>query len=166
MVEAVATPEGKQVSVESRIVQEVAERATSRAARSVVRQLRAMTEPLMSGEDSGLANVWEEVCVQVQVEHSFHWGAYVATMGQFANEAIERMHHHERCALWLETQQGADWATDVEERSVAGEQGVDQSPTYRHEDLVELITQATCDLAANWSNPRIRSHNERSMMRD
>ena len=31
---------------------------------------------LQSGEDSGLRNVWEEICVQVQGEFSYFWGIH------------------------------------------------------------------------------------------
>jgi hypothetical protein len=35
---------------------------------------------LMSGEDSGLQNVWEEICVQKQVDYSMYWDAYENTI--------------------------------------------------------------------------------------
>jgi hypothetical protein len=31
---------------------------------------------LLSGDNSGLKNVWEEICVQTQKEESFHWNVY------------------------------------------------------------------------------------------
>jgi hypothetical protein len=34
----------------------------------------------LSGEDSELETVWEEICAQVQGEYSFYWDAYVETM--------------------------------------------------------------------------------------
>lgn len=35
---------------------------------------------LLSGSDSPLKNVWEEICVQVQTEYSYHWSAYESTI--------------------------------------------------------------------------------------
>jgi hypothetical protein len=50
----------------------------------VICQLEIMTDKnmLQSGEDSGLKNVWEEYCVQVQDEESFLWEAYRHTISQ------------------------------------------------------------------------------------
>lgn len=43
----------------------------------------------LSGEDSVLANVWEEICAQVQSEYSFFWDAYVETMVTFLRGFLE-----------------------------------------------------------------------------
>jgi hypothetical protein len=50
----------------------------------VICQLEIITDKnmLQSGEDSGLKNVWEEYCVQVQDEESFLWEAYRHTILQ------------------------------------------------------------------------------------
>jgi hypothetical protein len=57
--------------------------------RSVIRQLIGLKDSsmLLSGDDSGLANVWDEICIQVQYEHSFYWSAYEETINNLiANE--------------------------------------------------------------------------------
>ncbi len=38
----------------------------------VMRTLRSI-KLTMSGDDSGLLNVWDEICVQAQYEQSFYW---------------------------------------------------------------------------------------------
>jgi hypothetical protein len=45
---------------------------------SVIRNLKKIKgdDLLLSGDNSGLKNVWEEVCVQTQKEESYHWNAY------------------------------------------------------------------------------------------
>lgn len=58
------------MSTHSQFVRRIAERATARAVHLVIRRMRALDKSLLSGEDSGLCDVREEVCVQVQVEHS------------------------------------------------------------------------------------------------
>lgn len=47
---------------------------------------------LLSGEDSGLKNVWEEICVQVQDEYSFYWESYEDTIRNFIEEVISKQH--------------------------------------------------------------------------
>lgn len=37
-------------------------------------------EGLQSGDDSGLQTIWDELCVQAQVEYSVVWDAYEDTM--------------------------------------------------------------------------------------
>ena len=53
-------------------------------AKKVVTELRKLRgeEFLLSG-DSGLKNVWAEICSQVQREQSSYWDAYVNTMENF-----------------------------------------------------------------------------------
>ncbi len=43
----------------------------------IISQLKIMKdECLLSGDDSGLKNVWEEICVQVQGDMSMYWEIY------------------------------------------------------------------------------------------
>ena len=46
--------------------------------RSVIGNLKKLKgdDLLLSGNDSGLKNVWEEICVQTQKEESFYWNVY------------------------------------------------------------------------------------------
>lgn len=150
--------------VYSAIVEDVAKRATARAVRLVMRRMREVQDARLSGEDSELANAWEEVCVQVQGEHSFYWSAYLATMKQFAVEAADRMSYHDWCAVWLQTDDGRQWVSDIESGVLSGDTDVDHLPRYCAEDVAVYITDATCDLAASWSNPRIRAYAERSLL--
>lgn len=87
-------------------------------------------------------------------------------MSQFASEAIDRMAHGDRSAIWLQTAQGERWEDGIEHRRESGDTTIDDGPTYNNNGVVDYIVQGTCDLAANWSNPRIREYNERSTMRD
>lgn len=43
---------------------------------------------LLAGEDSGLQNVWEEICVQVQDDYSFHWDAYENTIDNYIDTSL------------------------------------------------------------------------------
>ena len=55
---------------------------------SIVANLRAIPVKL-SGDDSPLADPWEEIKSQVHEELSYYWSAYVDTMQQFIERAIE-----------------------------------------------------------------------------
>ena len=54
----------------SEIVSKLGASVLDRLVRGVVRDLQAMKDGLQSGDDSGLANIWDEVCVQVQYQES------------------------------------------------------------------------------------------------
>jgi hypothetical protein len=43
---------------------------------------------LLSGDDSGLTNIWEEICVQVQDEYSEYWEVYKDTIKDFIETEI------------------------------------------------------------------------------
>lgn len=61
-------------------------------AKDVIKDLMSLNDKnmLLSGYDSGLKNVWEEICVQVQDEYSFHWDAYENTIENCINSSISK----------------------------------------------------------------------------
>lgn len=124
-------------------------------ANHVSRQLMAMTSPLMSGEDSGLKNVWDEICVQVQDEHSVFWSAYVDVIEGCILAELEPLKRLELDALWLCTEQGLEWAFEErsEPRPFPGH-SLDEITTY-------ILDEHLLPMAAYWSNARIRRYMER-----
>lgn len=50
----------------------------------------------LTGEDSPLGDVWEEIKYQVQVEESHSWEVYEVTMMAFIEGAVEVMKPEER----------------------------------------------------------------------
>jgi hypothetical protein len=55
----------------------------------VVADLRRIP-PMLSGDDSDLADAWEEIKYQVQGEHSFIWPAYLDTVKGAIDGAVAR----------------------------------------------------------------------------
>jgi hypothetical protein len=70
----------KRVLTEPTIVMELADEICRRIARRVMRALQGMTGHGLSGDDSGLKNTWDEICVQIQFEQSIFWDAYEYTV--------------------------------------------------------------------------------------
>jgi hypothetical protein len=62
---------------EEGIVAAVADAAAKRICRRTIRHFQAIKAEL-SGDDSGLATVWDEICVQFQDESSILWEFYDA----------------------------------------------------------------------------------------
>ena len=79
---------------------------------AVIADLQALTENLQSGDDSGLTNIWEELCVQVQGEESVDFELYVDIVDDAIEASLKKIGKSEVLALWLSTEEGWDWACD------------------------------------------------------
>jgi hypothetical protein len=143
----------------SQVVHQLAEHVALRLTRRATRDLQRMTEHLGIGDDSGLTNVWEEICVQVQFQESVMWDVYVETANTLLAGDVENLLPHEREALWLQTPEGVDW--DCED-----EADRDAYPVL-NDDVVEYLWRDyLLPEADRWSNRRIRAHLDRAMATD
>jgi hypothetical protein len=60
----------------------------------IIKQLQELKDDaLLSGEDSGLENVWEEICAQLQRGPSFEWQMYVLTVEGIIDEELNKLPH-------------------------------------------------------------------------
>lgn len=132
------------------IVIQLARESVSRAARRAIRRLQMDTESRASGPNSGLGNVWDEICVQVQFQESVFWSAYEALVRDLVAREVEAMPRLELSAIWLETQQGSDWECEHGDSSSA-------IPVFG-DDVTDYIVRHVMSTAADWSNPRIRAY--------
>ena len=92
-----------------RVVSEHARALGSRIGLLVASDLKRMREPLLSGDDTCLTSVWEEICVQVQGEESHFWGAYAQIMRDQVLARLQEVSRPELEMLWLRTESGWDW---------------------------------------------------------
>ena len=65
---------------------------------SIVRAIRAIPVKL-SGDDSPLADPWEEIKEQVQHEMSFFWQAYLDTMTAFIEGTVDSLSQEDRITV-------------------------------------------------------------------
>lgn len=131
-----------------RIVADLALHVTRRVTGTIVRSLQRMTDT--TSGDSGLVNVWDEVCVQVQLEESVLWFAYEETVRGFAESQVKGLTPFELRALWLQTEAGIDWSCSAE-----GEAG---KPPAIVDDVVRALMTDVWSVASDWSNSRIRAY--------
>jgi len=61
-----------------------------RVAEEAIDALKDIKETL-SGEDTGLLNIWEEICVQVQYEHSFFWDEYDEIARSIVTDIVSKL---------------------------------------------------------------------------
>ena len=74
----------------------------------------------LSGEDSPMANVWEEWVVQVRGEHSVYYSTYESTVRGACDGVVDDLPKDERALLWGATD--ASW--DFEEGQRPAEQEI------------------------------------------
>jgi hypothetical protein len=116
---------------ESDVIRAFAEAICKRMTHKSISVLQRMTSRGLSGDDSVLKNLWDEICAQVQHEESFYWEAYDETVRGVIRAEVKELQRHERDALWLQTPEGSDWLFDDEETC-------EQSPVCE-DDIVEYL---------------------------
>lgn len=136
---------------QSAIVKELAEYVCRRLTRKVISALKAMDNALLSGEDSGLRNTWEEICVQVQHEESIYWETYDETVRGFVLGEVAELPAYQREAVWLQTEEGWDWDTE-------GDQERESCPVNAENIVQYLLDQYIYVEAGRWTNRRIRRY--------
>lgn len=139
------------MKIEKSLIKEFTEEIAERITKRTILALQQVKNTL-SGDDSGLKNAWDEICVQVQYKKSSLWSAYDETVQSFVFAYTEELKSHEKLALWLQTEQGWSWAYDCDGQT-------DEYPSVFVEDIVEYITQQYIYRKAHdWSNNRIKSY--------
>jgi hypothetical protein len=141
------------------LIGEIAEIECKRLVRKVIRFLQ-QAEAGLSGDDSGLKSVWDEVCVQVRAQESVHWDDYLSTIEDLIARWVKVLAVPAKKALWLQTNSGTDWQCDREEETENAEEA-DGCP-YCEDDVVDYVLRAVLSAADNWSNARIEDYLARS----
>ena len=105
---------------------------------------------MLTGDGGSLRNTWEELCVQVQGQHSWAWGSYLDTVTSLVEKACHGLSRLEGQAVWLQTQQGEDWG--IGERDQA-----EDPPVYMPDVFNHIMKRVLAD-ASDWSNARIEKY--------
>lgn len=132
--------------VYAKLVRTAAEQASSRVTDEVVAVLQRQPA-MLSGDDSGLGNVWLEYCVQVQGDHSYDWDAFELHVRQVVEGLVFHLAPFERNAVWLQTPSGEDWLEDP---------GIDPASVPVDADaVVDKLYGLVWRQAADWEDARI-----------
>jgi len=138
-----------------RFVQALAEAAARRITRRTIRSLQKLTDCLLTGDDTLLANLWDEICVQAQFDHFDAWAFYEETGKATVSGLVSDLTDHEKEALWLQTEAGWDWDYDTRDANARGP--VDES------EVVDFVwTEYILLEAGRWTNSRIRAYLDRA----
>lgn len=146
------------MTIEENIVCNLASRAGHVIARRVIARLRKMHDGLLAGDDSGLKNSWDEICVQIQGEKFALWSAYEDTIDGIILSELENYDRLMKTALWLQTEDGIEWSIDNNDGT---------QPVFSDGALVEYIrNEYVLAPADGWSNARIRAYLDNAARRD
>jgi hypothetical protein len=119
----------------------------------VIAELQQMKDALLAGDDCGLQNTWDEICVQLQDQHSYCWDAYEETVIDVIARHVRSLERHEQIAIWLQTDAGWDWGNDEPK---------DRAPlSWSEDEVVEHLLHRVFEQGGDWSNHRIRTFLER-----
>ena len=99
----------------------------------------------------GLANAWDELCVQVQDGESIFWDLYIDLVLDFVRSHIDTLEEYIKQAIWLQTTQGKDWCFEDEETR--------EPADVLNSDIAEYVLgQYIHPKADNWTNKRITAY--------
>lgn len=138
---------------ESGVARESGEVLACKIARSTIRALQSMPSTL-SGDDSALLTVWNEICVQLQGDESFYWESYVEIIETCVEERLQGLRRYELEALWLLTPEADEW-----ECMEQGERDV--YPVFEGDVVRYLVETRVFPSACDWSNASIRGYLDR-----
>ena len=141
---------------QAEIVERLAEAEVRRIVTAVRRDFQSWRDNRSYGPSSGLANAWDEICVQVQGEKSVMWeDGYVPTVIQFIEDHLRKLDDIAKSAIWYQTDNGWNYAYDPEDKD---EQERILSECSPDEDVAEYILHQVLSLAGSWSNARIMAY--------
>lgn len=140
------------------IVYYLAEHACEAMARALRRDLQRMRDGLLAGEDSGLATLWDELCVQVQGEESLLWDEYEDLVQDLALEHVRKLDGYTKAAIWYQTDDGMDHLCLLED-----EQDLSSEDDFGvpDDDVARYVVREVMRLAGRWTNKRIRAYRDR-----
>ncbi|MDD5581384.1 MAG: hypothetical protein PHY16_19215 [Methylobacter sp.] len=145
---------------ENDIVKALASEIAKKITRKTIFELQRMPyHTPLSGGDSGLTTVWDEICVQVQDEESYCWDAYDITVRSLVELDVSQLKHFEQLALWIQTESYDDWESEKRDD--------EQFPPVFDDDIVNyLLAEYVYSDAMEWTNAKIRKYIEQKNQYD
>ena len=116
---------------------------------------------MQSGDNSGLKNLWDEICVQVQGEQSVFWEMYIELIDSCIERQADKLKPHELMAIWWQKE---DLEYDVDTLSIT-KTSEDDEPwdlednSYLMEEIVTYVRESyIMQDAANYRNKAISEY--------
>lgn len=112
---------------------------------------------MLLGDDSGLKNAWEEICVDMQGEWTFYHQAYISHIEMFVEDVLyPKLTELEKTMLWTQTDEFEEYLEELEENlKDKVHYFIDLSDTFYYDAMLNYITNAIIQEAMNYTNSRI-----------
>lgn len=112
---------------------------------------------MLSGDDSGLNNTWDEICADMQGEWTFYHQAYLDIIEQYADEVLfETLTELEKTMLWTQTSAFEDWLEEIEENTKGLVcHNISFFDAQCDDAIKEVISEAIISEAMRYTNSRI-----------
>jgi hypothetical protein len=138
------------------IISKIASAECERVCSLTIKDLEGMTDGLQSSEDSGLINIWDEVCVQVQYDQSMFWDAYIEVISGIIAKHLKAVPECVKEAIWLQTEAGRDWAWDNDDSDEPEDICIDEDEAVDY-----ILHEYVLTEAGGWSNKAISDYLDR-----
>lgn len=114
----------------------------------VIRALKRQKKLLLSGEESGLKNLWEEYCVQLQQERSYHFETYIETLKNFIDDEISKQPQEIQKVLDFSENENFDKEDEFENNEFH----------YSRDNAIDEILKEINTISLNFENKNIRKY--------
>ena len=142
-----------------------AEACVGKVSRKVIRELQKCkrnSNMMQTATDSGLDNLWDEVCVQVQREYSAVWDVYEDFILSSIIKALkENCSTSEIQMIWLQTEAFDTWSDCEFESEDELDACFDKNNfpnEYNIDDVAAHILKEVLNLATDYHNRRIEKY--------
>lgn len=126
---------------------------------AAISRMERMTDAeMLSGDDSGLMNVWEEVCAQAQGETSVFWDTYVELIDNFFKARVGALEREEQLALWVMTDAGWDYVYDHH----ADESGAEADIPLDLMEIVDMLRSELMTKAEDYESSTLDDYQSRT----
>lgn len=132
-------------SEESKILSQLIDKYIQTIVNKVVYQIRRVPkEAMISGDDSGLKNMWDELCVQVQDEHFQNWNLLDDLIENICEDKYKELPDPILYAMSLKACELNDVTFEPD--------------TVSPELIVEMLKEKVYEYAMNYENRQIREY--------
>ena len=125
----------------------------------VIRHLQSIKRDsgmMQSPESSGLINLWDEICVQVQWEYSPYWDSYEDYIEVIIDESVRTLTKEEKLMIWLSSDSFSEWADSYDEDDNCDDAFSESLPEgYDSDAIIKAIYEEVISRADEYQNRRI-----------
>lgn len=100
------------------LIEEMASSMIEKLARSAIQEMKRMRWALLSGDDSGLKNLWEEYVAQIRGSESIYFEEYLEAVSSYCLNEVNKLSRTEKFIIILgfdhNSTEFEEWQTDAE----------------------------------------------------